>query len=103
MDPETTEEKIEKLAAKIDGHGELDGTYTLDSWIPDDDYAVKVGYSSTVDSLDPSFNITYGDIGTADMFEEELKKKYPALQDAWEHYQNVKQMCETREKEEDDS
>jgi hypothetical protein len=37
------------------------------------------------------------------MFEEELKKKYPALQDAWEHYQNVKQMCETREKEEDDS
>ncbi len=31
----------------------------------------------------------------------ELRKKYPALQDAWEHYQNIKQMCETREKEEE--
>ena len=71
----------------------------MDNWVPNDGLQ-SVG---TVDSLDPSFSITYGDVGTADMFEEELKKKYPALQDAWEHYQNVKQMCETREKEEDDS
>jgi len=66
----------------------------MDSWVPS---------AGTVDSLDPSFNITYGDIGTADMFDEELKKKYPALKDAWNHYQNIKQMCETREKEEDGS
>ena len=31
----------------------------------------------------------------------QLRKKYPALKQAYEHYQNVKQMCETREKEED--
>ena len=70
----------------------------MDSWVPS---------TGTVDRLDPGlelgvdFNVTYGDIGTADMFEEELKKKYPALKDAWNHYQNIKQMCETREKEED--
>jgi hypothetical protein len=66
----------------------------IDNWVPSD---------GTVDSLDPSFNITYGDVGSFVLFDEELKKKYPALQDAWEHYQNVKQMCETREKEENDS
>ena len=77
----------------------------LDKWVPSDGFQYAGGNvtTATVDSLDPSFNITYGDIGTADMFEEELKKKYPALQDAWEHYQNIKRMCETREKEEDGS
>ena len=38
-----------------------------------------------------------------DFDDEKLRNKYPALQDAWEHYQNIKQMCETREKEEDAS
>ena len=75
-------------------------TYSMDDWIPSDGLQ-NIG---TVDSLDP-INIQ----GTYDMgqmsfdFEGDLRKKYPALQDAWEHYQNVKQMCETREKEEDGS
>jgi hypothetical protein len=34
--------------------------------------------------------------------EEELRKKYPALQDAWEHYKNVKNMCEQKERENED-
>jgi len=38
-----------------------------------------------------------------DFEDEKLRKKYPALQDAHEHYQNIKQMCETREREEDAS
>ena len=33
--------------------------------------------------------------------EEELRKKYPALQDAWDHYKNVKHMCEQREQEDE--
>jgi hypothetical protein len=90
---------------------DISADYTLDNWMPSTGLetmgldVMSTGHG-TVDSLDPSFNVTYGDIGTIgtpDMFEEELKKKYPALQDAWEHYQNVKQLCETREKEEDDS
>jgi len=34
--------------------------------------------------------------------EEELRSKYPALQDAWNHYKNVKHMCEQKEKENED-
>jgi len=30
-----------------------------------------------------------------------LRKKYPALKDAYDHYQNIKQMCESKEKKED--
>ena len=92
MDPKSKEER-ETLTS--------DGIYELDSWVPVPNDGLQG--AGTVDSLDPSFNITYGDIGTADMFDEELKKKYPALKDAWNHYQNIKQMCETREKEEDGS
>ena len=33
--------------------------------------------------------------------EKELRKKYPALQDAWDHYKNVKNMCEQKEKEDE--
>ena len=78
-------------------------TYAMDEWVPSDGL-LNVG-TATVDGLDPGFNVSYGDLDlqTKDMFEEELRKKYPALQDAYEHYQNIKQMCETREKEEDAS
>mgnify|MGYP000103059150 CR=1 FL=1 len=31
----------------------------------------------------------------------ELREKYPALQDAWDHYNNVKHMCEQKEKEDE--
>jgi hypothetical protein len=31
----------------------------------------------------------------------ELRKKYPALQDAWDHYKNVRHMCEQKEKEDE--
>ena len=34
--------------------------------------------------------------------EEDLRKKYPALQDAWDHYKNVKNMCEQKEEEDED-
>ena len=33
--------------------------------------------------------------------EVELREKYPALQDAWDHYNNVKHMCEQKEKEDE--
>jgi len=34
--------------------------------------------------------------------EKELRSKYPALQDAYDHYKNVKHMCEQKEKENED-
>jgi hypothetical protein len=33
--------------------------------------------------------------------EKELRSKYPALQDAWDHYNNVKKMCEAKEQEDE--
>ena len=77
-----------------------------DNWIPSD--GITMMRTGTVDSLDPGISYSFGDLGdldaqTEDMFEAELRKKYPALQDAYEHYQNIKRMCETREKEEDEN
>ncbi len=74
-------------------------TYSMDDWIPSD----GLQNAGTIDSLDPTFDVSYGGQQLSFDFEEDLRKKYPALQDAWEHYQNVKQMCETREKEENEN
>ena len=76
----------------------------LDNWVPSSE---GITMSGSVDTLDPGMGVSYsfGDIDyeTADMFEENLRKKYPALQDAYDHYKSVKRMCETREKEENEN
>ena len=33
--------------------------------------------------------------------EEEMREKYPALKQAWEHYQSVLEVCKTKEKEDE--
>ena len=58
----------------------------------DDDLGLNVGTVSTGFTLD----------GLTFTSEEDLRKKYPALRDAWEHYNNVKNMCEQKEKENED-
>ena len=78
----------------------------IENWMPSD--GITMMGTGTVDSLDPDMGgLTYsysdvGDLGTLDMFEEQLRKKYPALKDAYEHYQNIKKMCEQREQEENE-
>jgi len=37
-----------------------------------------------------------------DYDDEQLRKKYPALKDAWDHYQSVKHMCKMKESEDED-
>ena len=62
--------------------------------------------SSLPDSMADDFNVTYdiGDLGQLDFdYDNDLRKKYPALKDAWDHYNNVKQLCESKEKEEDEN
>ena len=56
------------------------------------DDGLQVSFDVNDELYQPSFD-----------FDHDLRKKYPALKDAYDHYQNVKQMCETREKEEDAS
>ena len=44
-----------------------------------------------------------GDMGQLDLFDEmDMRDKYPALSQAWEHYQSVLQVCKTKEKEDAD-
>jgi hypothetical protein len=86
----------------------------MDNWVPSDG-SQNVGTattSATVDSMDPSgagmeFDMSYNfnemDGQMSFDYEGDLRKKYPALKQAYEHYQNIKQMCETREKEEDEN
>ena len=57
--------------------------------------------TSTVDTLDAGFTYSYDDIGQLDMFDEmDMREKYPALDQAYEHYQSVLEICKTKEKEE---
>ena len=54
--------------------------------------------------MDPDFSYSYGDLGDMgqlDLFDEmDLRDKYPALNQAWEHYRSVLEVCKTKEKEE---
>ena len=71
--------------------GELNtGTTVTTTGTGELDSGLDVKFDVNDDLSQPSFD-----------FDQDLRKKYPALKDAYDHYQTVKQMCETREKEED--
>ena len=56
--------------------------------------------TSTVDTFDAGFSYSYDDIGQLDLFDEmDMREKYPALNQAYEHYQSVLEICKTKEKE----
>jgi hypothetical protein len=67
-----------------------DGIYTIDDWSMG---AINTG------TLSESASVSY-DLGQLDFdYDQELRDKYPALKDAWDHYNNVKKMCEAKEQE----
>tara|TARA_B100000035_G_scaffold260882_1_gene231856 strand:+ start:158 stop:460 length:303 start_codon:yes stop_codon:yes gene_type:complete len=72
------------------GDGSENFTYSFADL--DDDFDMNTGTVSTGFTVD----------GLSFDNEEDLRKKYPALQDAWDHYKNVKHMCEQKEKENED-
>ena len=46
---------------------------------------------------------SFGDLGQMDLFsEEDMRAKYPALKQAWEHYQSILEVCKTKEQEDDE-
>ena len=62
----------------------------------------NINVGSVVESVTVSLDRFAGN--TPDMFDSvydylELKKKYPALQQAWDHYQSVLKMCKLKEAE----
>ena len=59
---------------------------------------------SMADDFFPHVTYDIGDLGQLDFdYDNNLRTKYPALKDAWDHYNNVKQLCESKEKEEDEN
>jgi len=53
--------------------------------------------------VDTDFSYSYSDMGQLDLFDEmDMRDKYPALNQAWEHYQSVLEVCKTKEKEENE-
>ncbi len=76
-------------------------TYDPDSWVPSD--GITMMGSGTVDSMDPGMTYSFGDLGQLNLFsEEDMREKYPALKQAWEHYQSVLEVCKTKEQEDED-
>jgi len=83
-----------------------DFSYTLnpidDDIGPDLNTGVVVK-TATVDTLDTGFSYNH-DFGQLDMFDEmDMREKYPALNQAYEHYKSVLEICKTKEKEENEN
>jgi hypothetical protein len=72
-----------------------DGIYSIDDW--------SMG-ATNVGSVIDTATVDFGDIGrlqTEFNYDQDLRDKYPALKDAWDHYNNVKKMCEAKEQEDE--
>jgi len=73
----------------------------MDSWIPSDGLQMAGTESVNLDS--GMMTYSYGDLGQLDLFsEEDMREKYPALKQAYEHYQSILEVCKTKEKEENE-
>jgi hypothetical protein len=58
-----------------------------------------VGSGTASTSYNISYDATMWQSTALRNYEFELHEKYPALQQAWEHYQNILRMCKSREEE----
>jgi len=72
-----------------------DGVWQMGDWDIGDVNTGSASEMLTVEGMSYSF----GELEFET--EQKLREKYPALQDAWDHYNNVKKMCEAKEKEDE--
>ena len=102
-----TSKKKETLPDAYDQAQDLDGgiySATYDFEASPTGTAITTASTGELDAgLDVKFDVNDDLHQPSFDFDDDLRKKYPALKDAYDHYQTVKQMCETREKEEDAS
>ena len=66
---------------------------------------LEMGFSESVTyggDFDSAFSYSLGDLGEITFPEEDMRDKYPALKQAWEHYQSVLEVCKTKEQEDED-
>jgi hypothetical protein len=67
---------------------------------------VVYGGTGTFSTMDPGMDMTYSfgdlDVGQLDLFsEDDMRDKYPALKQAYEHYQSILEVCKTKEREDE--
>ena len=68
-------------------------------------FSEGVTYGGSLELENGMSDMTYsfGELEPQLRFEEEnMRDKYPALKQAWEHYQSVLEVCISKEKEEED-
>ena len=68
-------------------------------------FSEGVTYGGSLELENGMSDMTYsfGEFEPQLRFEEEnMRDKYPALKQAWEHYQSVLEVCKTKEKEDED-
>ena len=66
---------------------------------------LEMGFSQGITyggDMDSAFSYSFGDLGELTFREEDMRDKYPALKQAWEHYQSVLEVCKTKEQEDED-
>ena len=64
-------------------------------------FSEGVTYSGSLDLENGMSDMTYS-FGKLDLFsEQDMREKYPALKQAWEHYQSVLEVCKTKEQEDE--
>ena len=102
---EDIKELKEKLTDPYDQSQDLDGGMSSWTYNMGELNTGTTVTTASVGSLDDGLDVTFDDglYQPSFDFDHNLRKKYPALKDAYDHYQNVKQLCETREKEENAS
>ena len=69
-----------------------------------DKFSQGVTYGGSLEMENGMSDMTYsfGDVGQLDLFsEEDMREKYPALKQAWEHYQSILEVCKTKEQEDE--
>jgi hypothetical protein len=72
-----------------------DGVWHTEDWDIGDVNTGSASEMLTVDGMSYSF----GELEFET--DQKLREKYPALQDAWDHYNTVKKMCEAKEQEDE--
>ena len=93
--------KKHRVVAMVDKEIDNTETWTLSS-IDTQSLTQNLNVGSVAESV--TVEASYFNAGTPDMFDVydyvNLKRKYPALQQAWEHYQTVLKLCKSKEAEE---
>jgi len=69
-----------------------------------DQFSQGVTYGGSFEMENGMSDMTYsfGDTEQLDLFDEEdMREKYPALKQAWEHYRSILEVCKTKEQEDE--